>query len=83
MATEKFLWVVNYEDLADFVQNFWTQAGGDRGKIVPMAGELASSSAAEVRTYAREAATQQIDQLHFYTYEDAVKGPVWNAVASA
>lgn len=62
---------------------FWTNAGGDPKKIVPMAGELAVSTASEVRAYVKAAAAQEIDTLHFYTYEDGVKDSVWQAIAAA
>jgi hypothetical protein len=60
---------------------FWMQSGGEQGQIVPMAGELGSVTAAEIRAYAAEAASHQIDELHFYTYEDNVRDSVWAAVA--
>jgi len=63
--------------------DFWTQTGGDRTKIVPMAGELASSTAGEISAYAKEAAAQKINSLHFYAFEGGVKDSVWKAVANA
>jgi hypothetical protein len=61
----------------------WTKTGGDRTKIVPMAGELASSTAAEICAHVKEAQAQAIDALHFYAYEASVKAGVWSAVAKA
>lgn len=60
---------------------FWTAAGGSRARIVPMAGELASVRPAEIADYAHTAAQQNIDQLHFYTYEARVRPEVWAAIA--
>ncbi len=62
---------------------FWAETGGDRAKIVPMAGELAVSTADEIREYANAAAAQNIGDLHFYTHEDGVHSTVWDAVAAA
>ena len=70
------------EDNYRVALDFWEQTGGDRSKIVPMAGELASSTAGEIAAYAKEAAAQHIDTLHFYTYENGVKESVWKAVAN-
>lgn len=61
---------------------FWTQAGGDPQKIVPMAGELGVSTAGEVNAYAKEANAQQ-RPMHFYTFGPEVKEAVWTAVANA
>jgi hypothetical protein len=63
--------------------DFWRQTGAPKEKIVPMAGELAHSTAADIDAYAKEAKAQGISSLHFYTYEDGVKESVWNAVARA
>src|SRR5262249_19637759 len=62
----------------------WANAGGgDRAKIVPMAGELKVSTGAQIDAYVTEAAAQNISSLHFYTYEDGVPDGVWNAIAHA
>src|SRR5271165_778172 len=45
----------------------WVQAGGDPGKIVPMAGELAHVSGTEIDAHVQEANAQSITRLHFYT----------------
>jgi hypothetical protein len=61
----------------------WTEAGGDRAKIVPMAGELASVTDDEIVAHAAEAATQGVQILHFYTYDDDVDDAVWSAIKQA
>ena len=71
------------EDNYRVALDLWTQTGGDKAKIVPMAGELASSTADEIGKHVAEAAAQRIDVLHFYTHESAVKPSVWDAVAAA
>jgi hypothetical protein len=62
---------------------FWTQAGGRPEQIVPMAGELAYATSAEIETYVSEARHHNIDDLHFYTATDGVKAPVWQAISAA
>jgi hypothetical protein len=59
------------------------QAGGDRAKIVPMAGELAHSTAVEMDAYVSEALAESIEQLHFYTYNPEVQNTVWDSVKRA
>lgn len=61
----------------------WKAIGAPRDKIVPMAGELAFSTAAQINNYAEEAKRQGIASLHFYTATKDVKSAVWNAVAQA
>ena len=61
----------------------WTEAGGDRAKIVPMAGELAVVTGSEIAAHAAEAAAQGVQTLHFYTCDDHVTDPVWAAIAQA
>jgi hypothetical protein len=63
--------------------DFWTQTGGDKTRIVPMAGELAFSTAAEIKAYAAEAKTQGVGELHFYTHLPTVKQAVWDAIKAA
>lgn len=62
---------------------FWSQAGGQTAKIVPMAGELGVATSAEIGAYVAAAASHGIGDLHFYTYENSVKDSVWDAVAKA
>lgn len=62
---------------------FWTQAGGDRAKIVPMAGELGQATADEIDAHVREAGANHIDTLHFYTFEDDIHASVWDAIGRA
>lgn len=69
----------NYEVALDK----WEAAGGDRTKIVPMAGELAKVKASEIDTYAATAAANNVKTLHFYDYNGGVKQPVWDAIARA
>jgi hypothetical protein len=64
-------------------QDSWTNAGGDRAKIVPMAGELKVSRTNEIEAYVAAAKAHNVSNLHFYTYEDGVPDPVWDAVANA
>ncbi len=71
------------EDNYRMALDSWTKTGGNRAKIVPMAGELASSTASEIGAHVKEAQAQKIVALHFYAYEDGVKDSVWNAVAKA
>jgi hypothetical protein len=63
--------------------DFWTKAGADKAKIVPMGGELGSSLAGDIDAYVNAAAKQGIDELHFYAAEADVRGAIWNAVARA
>jgi hypothetical protein len=62
---------------------FWTQTGAPEDKLVPMAGELAHATAAEIAAYAQAAEAKGISSLHFYAAEERVKDSVWNAVAQA
>lgn len=59
----------------------WTAAGGDPRKIVPMAGELGVSTAAEIAQYVQ--AAKAAPALHFYAYGPEVRPEVWAAVANA
>jgi hypothetical protein len=68
--------VANYQMALDK----WVAAGGQRAKMVPMAGELSHAIAQEVDLYADAATAHGIDQLHFYTYEERVTAPVWDAI---
>ena len=61
----------------------WVAAGGDRAKIVPMAGELASVADDEVDAHVAEAAAQAVNFLHFYTYDGGVDEEVWDAIKRA
>ena len=61
----------------------WEATGAPRDKIVPMAGELEYSTAAQITNYAEEAKKQGITSLHFYTATKDVKSAVWDAVAKA
>ncbi|HVZ50773.1 MAG TPA: hypothetical protein VG986_02325 [Pseudolabrys sp.] len=69
----------NYEVALDR----WEAAGGDRAKIVPMAGELAKVSASDIAAYAATAVANNVKTLHFYDYNDNVKQAVWDAIARA
>ena len=61
----------------------WHEAGADKAKIVPMAGELGVATAAEIREYVAQALAEGIGQRHFYTYDETVKNEVWNSIALA
>jgi hypothetical protein len=60
----------------------WEASGGAKNLIVPMAGELAQITAAEIRSYAEEAIAQGVSSLHFYNATPAVKPDVWQAIAN-
>lgn len=62
---------------------FWTAAGGNSDLIHPMGGELGSSTAKEIETYATAAAAHGIEALHFYAADATVSEAVWDAVAAA
>ncbi|AVH68507.1 hypothetical protein [Nostoc sp. 'Peltigera membranacea cyanobiont' N6] len=59
----------------------WEITGASRDKIVPMAGELEFSTAAQINKYAQEAQKQGVASLHFYTATKNVKSEVWDEVA--
>jgi hypothetical protein len=61
----------------------WEAIKAPRDKIVPMAGELAFSTAKQIEEYAQLAQAQGVSSLHFYTATKDVKADVWNAVAQA
>jgi Bacterial SH3 domain len=61
----------------------WEATGAPRAKIVPMAGELAFSTASQIEEYAAEAKRQGVNSLHFYTATKTVKSEVWDAVIRA
>ncbi|MBV9923795.1 MAG: hypothetical protein JOZ96_02045 [Acidobacteria bacterium] len=61
----------------------WAEAGANAKTIVPMAGEIALATAAEIRTHAAVAAENGIDELHFYTTTPGVTEEVWRAIAEA
>ncbi len=61
----------------------WTDAGGNPARIVPMAGEIALTTAAKISEYAAEAAIQGRTELHFYTSTPVVTPSVWQAIAAA
>jgi hypothetical protein len=63
--------------------DLWTQTGGDRTKIVPMAGELGQVTSEEIDAYASEAAVRAIRTLHFYAFDDEVDDSVWDAIQRA
>lgn len=70
-------------DNYDAAIDSWVTSGGNRAKIVPMAGELSVSTAAEIAAYAAAATARNIGTLHFYCYDTAVAAPVWDAVKAA
>lgn len=61
----------------------WKNAGGVAAKIVPMGGELGSSTAQNIADYVAAAATHNINTLHFYAYDGAVKAEVWSEIKTA
>lgn len=58
----------------------WTKTGGAPDMIVPMAGEIAHSTAQQIKEYAAAAAKEGRDEVHFYTATPAVSKSVWNAI---
>jgi hypothetical protein len=61
----------------------WKAIGAPKDKIVPMAGELAFSTAKQIEEYAQVAQAQGVSSLHFYTATKDVQSEVWKAVAQA
>ncbi|MBB6487743.1 hypothetical protein [Rhizobium lusitanum] len=61
----------------------WKKTGAAVAKIVPMGGELGSTTAKDLNAYVAAANAQSIGELHFYASESAVKQTVWDAVKSA
>jgi hypothetical protein len=61
--------------------NAWREAGADAGTIIPMAGEIALATAAEIAAYGAAAVTHGIDELHFYTADGAVPDTVLQAIS--
>lgn len=62
---------------------FWTAAGAERARIVPIAGELAFARRDEIAVFAAEAARQGIRSLHVHGHDSRVPVAVWRAVAEA
>jgi len=58
----------------------WAAAGGARGLIVPMGGELGSSTPADIAAYGAAAKAAGITELHFYAYASDILQTVWDAV---
>ena len=61
----------------------WKRTGGMVDKIVPMGGELGSTTAKELNSHVAAASARGIDELHFYASEPTVKQVVWEAVRAA
>jgi hypothetical protein len=61
----------------------WARAGAKMADIIPMAGELAMSTADEITAYAAAAASRRITTLHYYCYNTDVPPSVWSAVAAS
>lgn len=70
-------------DNYDVAIQFWSKAGGEPGRIIPMGGELGSSDPSEVDAHANQAAKNGIRSIHFYSWQNDVSQPVWQAVAAA
>lgn len=60
----------------------WQEVGASPGIIVPMGGEIAYSSAAEIGQYAGAASAHGIRSLNFYTATPGVHAEVWAAIAA-
>jgi len=69
------------ENYADGIQA-WTEVGAPPETIVPMGGEIAHSTAAQIHQYASAATTHGVRSLHFYTATPQVHSEVWAAIAS-
>lgn len=75
--------------MGDPAQNYrlalkhWENAGGEPAKIVPMAGEIALTTATKIGEHAAQAAASGRSELHFYTALPGVAAAVWNAIKSA
>lgn len=61
----------------------WTNAGGSIDRIVPMAGEIALTTAAKIEDHADAASEAGRTELHFYTALPTVPDAVWTAIRSA
>jgi hypothetical protein len=61
----------------------WQDTGAPAENIVPMAGEIAHATAAEIDEYAAVATDSHIPSLHFYASEDGIGKDVWKAIARA
>lgn len=61
----------------------WSRAGAAPSLIVPMAGELACSTADQIAAYTAQAGAANISDLHFYTHQDGIPDSVWTALAKA
>lgn len=61
----------------------WSETGAPMDKIVPMAGQLEQSTAAEIDVYAAAAAEFKRTELHFYAAEPKIRPEIWAAIARA
>lgn len=61
----------------------WTKSGAAADKIVPMGGELGSTTVKDLNAHVAAAAAHGRDELHFYVSEPSVTQPIWNAIAAA
>jgi hypothetical protein len=59
----------------------WKDCGASPAKIVPMAGEIAHVTPAEICEYAAVATESNVSALHFYACEDGIDKEVWKAIA--
>ena len=60
----------------------WQEVGAAIGTIVPMAGEIALARPGEIEAYGAAAASNGIDELHFYTADDTVPAPIFQSIAA-
>jgi hypothetical protein len=60
--------------------NKWTATGGQTDQIIPMAGELGSSTAADIEHYFEEVVNQNRTIVHFYDANKNVTDEVWDAI---
>ena len=66
-----------------FALKHWANAGGNPDLIVPMAGEIALTTATKIAEHAAEAVNNGRSELHFYTALPSVMAPIWQAIKNA
>lgn len=59
---------------------FWTKAGGEGDKIVPMGGEIGFAKATEIGAYAAAATAAGRNEVHFYTSLPGINPSVLAAI---
>ena len=67
----------------DVALSAWEQVGAEAGKIIPMAGEIALAKQGEIESYVAAAATNGVNELHFYAADEGVPMSVFQSIAAA